>query len=209
MICVIVTLFGMSALLTIGHGFILSGRRSASIPSVRFVLRRNLNRLLCEMDEVKVDENTHQMTVLLQKKDARAIHIKEVYLCAIILVFMLNTKCLSFYAYFLLCVLLHQVLHLQPGDLIRSGIVNVGMTNHATIGRVDDGVEVILGTRDNFYSGVAPCVDLILALPRPSKLEKLLPVISCLGVRRLFVVGANKVDPNYYGWSFTSMQMYL
>lgn len=92
-----------------------------------------------------------------------------------------------------------QILQLQPGDPIRSGVINVGMTNNAKIGQAGDDVQVLLGTQDSFYSGIAPNVDLILAMPRPQKLEKLLPIISCLGVRRIFLVGANKVELDYFG----------
>eukprot|EP01032_Pedospumella_encystans_P021968 gene21968-24906_t len=92
-----------------------------------------------------------------------------------------------------------EVLHLQPGDPIRSAVINMGMTNNATIRNVGDDVEVNLGCGSKFYLGNRPKVDLILALPRPQKLAKLLPIISCLGVRRLYIVGANKVEPAYFG----------
>lgn len=73
------------------------------------------------------------------------------------------------------------------------------MTNNSTIGQVTDDVQVILGSKADLYQGEMPKVDLILALPRPQKLAKLLPIISCLGVRRLYIVGANKVEPAYFG----------
>ncbi len=75
----------------------------------------------------------------------------------------------------------------------------MGMTNNSTIRRVGDDVEVNLGNRSDFYLSDRPRVDLILALPRPQKLAKLLPIISCLGVRRLYIVGANKVESAYFG----------
>lgn len=75
----------------------------------------------------------------------------------------------------------------------------MGMTNKATIRQVGDDVEVLLGSKSDLYQGELPRVDLILALPRPQKLAKLLPIISCLGVRRLYLVGANKVETAYFG----------
>lgn len=73
------------------------------------------------------------------------------------------------------------------------------MTNDAKIGQINDDIEILLGAADSLYAGVAPIVDLILAMPRPQKLEKLLPIISCLGIRRLYLVGANKVEMDYFG----------
>jgi 16S rRNA U1498 N3-methylase RsmE len=42
-------------------------------------------------------------------------------------------------------------------------------------------------------------VDLILAVPRPLRLERILPVVSCIGVGRLVLVGASKVQADYFG----------
>jgi len=56
--------------------FILGGARFSPGSSV---IRRNLNRLLCDQDEVITNEATKEMTVLLKKGDQRAKHIKEVY----------------------------------------------------------------------------------------------------------------------------------
>jgi 16S rRNA U1498 N3-methylase RsmE len=42
-------------------------------------------------------------------------------------------------------------------------------------------------------------VDIILAVPRPLRLERLLPVLSCLGVHRVFLVGAEKVERAFFG----------
>jgi len=75
----------------------------------------------------------------------------------------------------------------------------MGMTNNSKIRQVGDDVEVNLGKKSDFYLNDRPRVDLILALPRPQKLAKLLPIISCLGVRRLYIVGANKVESAYFG----------
>ena len=44
-----------------------------------------------------------------------------------------------------------------------------------------------------------PSIDLILAVPRPLRLERILPIISCMGVNKLFLVGANKVEKDYFG----------
>lgn len=42
-------------------------------------------------------------------------------------------------------------------------------------------------------------MDLLLAIPRPSRLTQLLPVISALGVDRLILLGAERVERAYFG----------
>eukprot|EP01031_Cornospumella_fuschlensis_P031734 gene31734-38355_t len=46
---------------------------------------------------------------------------------------------------------------------------------------------------------VKPKVTLILATPRPLRLERILPIVSCLGVNKLVLVGARKVEKDYFG----------
>ena len=73
------------------------------------------------------------------------------------------------------------------------------MSNAATIEDMIDGITINLGSKENIYTTPAPKIDLLLALPRPQKLEKLLPIISCLGVRNIFLVDACKVEKDYFG----------
>jgi 16S rRNA U1498 N3-methylase RsmE len=46
---------------------------------------------------------------------------------------------------------------------------------------------------------VSPRLDLVLALQAPIRLERMLPHISSLGVRRLIITAANKVERGYWG----------
>lgn len=66
----------------------------------RLMTRRNMNRLLCEVTEVNIDEITQKMTVLLKKEDPRAKHIKEVvyglFLKVCIFGTRLTCRCLNF-----------------------------------------------------------------------------------------------------------------
>ena len=56
-----------------------------------------------------------------------------------------------------------------------------------------------LGPASSLHCNEVPSVDLILACPRPIRLERLLPVIACMGVGRLILVGASKVEKSYWG----------
>lgn len=61
-------------------------------------------------------------------------------------------------------------------------------------------IEVALGGVQELIKVTSrPCIDLILAAPRPLRLERIIPVVSCLGVRRIAIIGANKVEKDYFG----------
>lgn len=60
---------------------------------------------------------------------------------------------------------------------------------------------VDLGASDELLLPVArrPRVDLLLALPRPLRLQRLLPVVAQLGVDNIFLCSAAKVEKDYFG----------
>jgi len=63
-----------------------------------------------------------------------------------------------------------------------------------------NGICIDIGDINNLQKGSTTSpVDLILAVPRPLRLERLLPVISCMGVGRLILVGGDKVEKDYFG----------
>lgn len=74
-------------------------------------------------------------------------------------------------------------------------------------------IEVALGRVDELTKVTSrPCIDLILAAPRPLRLERIIPVASCLGVRRIAIIGAAKVEKDYFGnqrYSITSARLFL
>jgi 16S rRNA U1498 N3-methylase RsmE len=61
-----------------------------------------------------------------------------------------------------------------------------------------------LGDQQNLFRSDRPFIDLILAVPRPQRLLKMFSVISCLGIRRLFLVNASKVEKDYFGMTKSS-----
>ena len=44
-----------------------------------------------------------------------------------------------------------------------------------------------------------PLIDIILAVPRPLRLERLLPVLSMMGVGKIILIDAEKVEKDYFG----------
>jgi RsmE family RNA methyltransferase len=60
-------------------------------------------------------------------------------------------------------------------------------------------LSVSLGVTSSLQCNEIPPVDLLLACPRPVRLERLLPVIACMGIGRLILVGSSKVEKSYWG----------
>ena len=86
-------------------------------------------------------------------------------------------------------------LHAEPGSTFRIGIIN-GL----------QGVAMVTALTETTVSfdvtctepSPAPWYDLILALPRPRSLRRILFQSAAMGVRNIYVVGAQKVEKSYF-----------
>ncbi len=92
---------------------------------------------------------------------------------------------------------LRAVLKSRPGDTIRVGIIN-GLIGAALILQLDQ-----TGARLRLAScRTAPppptAVDLILALPRPLILKRVLAQAAALGVKRIMLINANRVEKSFF-----------
>ena len=86
-------------------------------------------------------------------------------------------------------------LHAQPGSTFRVGVVD-GLQGIATVMDVTD--TAVSFSIDCNESTLPPWYDLILALPRPRSLRRILFQSAAMGVRNIFVVGAKKVEKSYF-----------
>lgn len=94
------------------------------------------------------------------------------------------------------------ILKMKEGDTLRCGISDVGMKDRAMIEVLDESKMTInFGKKEDLIvsDDIIPKVDLVLAVPRPLRFERLLPVISSMGVGNLVMIGANKVPKEYFG----------
>ena len=99
------------------------------------------------------------------------------------------------------------VLRAAVGDFLRLGSLD---GDHARYDRCEllslDPVRVRLG------GAVPPLprsrVDLLLAIPRPKCLRRLWPQFSALGVGRLYLTAAEKVEKSYWGSTFLDPAVY-
>lgn len=95
------------------------------------------------------------------------------------------------------------VLKARPGSILRLGEIGGARYNNAELVAVEEQepgmpvVSVRIGTPTPPLAR-AP-YDLLLAMPRPKCLTRLLPQIAAFGVRRLFLTAAEKVEKSYWG----------
>ncbi len=87
------------------------------------------------------------------------------------------------------------VLGAVPGQVLRAGIVD-GPLAEAEVISVSE-TEVVLELTEGEMP-VRPVRDLLLAMPRPKVLRRLLPQLAAIGVDRLWICGAQRVEPYYF-----------
>jgi 16S rRNA (uracil1498-N3)-methyltransferase len=146
-----------------------------------------LNRVLVEPDECTV-EGDGTLVARLPPKDPRTAH-------------------------------LHTHLKAASGKLVRAGVLDAGATDAARVewerepgapSAADEPAErtppatmrLELGDATELLRAVPeserPRLDLLLAMPRPTALSRMLPMISSMGVANLWITGARRVEKAYW-----------
>lgn len=88
------------------------------------------------------------------------------------------------------------VLHGEVGQILKTGEVN-GSIGTSEIVSIEDGCITVRTTHQK--ESLKPWVDLVLAPPRPRVMKRLLPQLAALGVGRIVLVGAKKVEKDFWG----------
>lgn len=96
-----------------------------------------------------------------------------------------------------------KILNSKPGDSIRAGIINgpAGTGEIVSIREKGSKAEVIIHFTAESRLPEQPPVDLILGLVRPIMLKRILSQVASLGVGRLFLINANRVEKSFFGAS--------
>ncbi|HHO48360.1 MAG TPA: 16S rRNA (uracil(1498)-N(3))-methyltransferase [Desulfobacteraceae bacterium] len=91
---------------------------------------------------------------------------------------------------------IREVLGLRPGDLLRVGMINGKMGS----GRItdSDGGGFVIEVRLTAPPPVLPAMELILALPRPIMLQRILKQATVLGVRSFHLIRSRRVQKSYF-----------
>ena len=92
------------------------------------------------------------------------------------------------------------VLHGEVGQLLKTGEVN-GLIGTSEIVSVENGASRLQVTVRCHHTqkSLQPWVDLVLAPPRPRAMKRLLPQLATMGVGRIILVGAKKVEKDFWG----------
>jgi RsmE family RNA methyltransferase len=88
------------------------------------------------------------------------------------------------------------VLRATPGDRIQAGVVG-GRMGDAEVVALSPGELVLRPALDRDPPSPAP-VSLLLALPRPKILRKVLQAVASMGVKRLVLLGSWRVEKSYW-----------
>jgi 16S rRNA (uracil1498-N3)-methyltransferase len=90
---------------------------------------------------------------------------------------------------------LRRVLKVAVGDTVRAGQIDGPLAEARVEGLDDAAIELSLAFGE---TPPLPDIDLLLALPRPKVLRRLLPQIAALGVRRILLCNASRVERPYF-----------
>ena len=101
------------------------------------------------------------------------------------------------------------VLHGEVGQILKTGVVDgrIGTSEIVEIGGT--AAEPVLRAKvTHDADALPPWVDLVLAPPRPRVMKRLLPQLAALGVGRIFLVGAKKVEKDFWGATLLKPENY-
>jgi RsmE family RNA methyltransferase len=91
---------------------------------------------------------------------------------------------------------IRKVLGLKPGDSLRLGMIN-GRLGHGTV-LSSDAAAVQIAAQLDREPPPAPPVELLLALPRPIMLQRILKQAAAIGVARIHLLRSAKVEKSFF-----------
>jgi len=100
------------------------------------------------------------------------------------------------------------VLHGEVGQTLKTGVID-GPVGTSVITAVETGGESTVEVRcSHGEASLRPWVNLILAPPRPRVMKRLLPQLATLGVGTIMLVGAKKVEKDFWGATLLKSENY-
>ena len=100
------------------------------------------------------------------------------------------------------------VLHGEVGQVIKTGEID-GLIGTSVITDIAASPAPSITVRcTHAEPSPRPWADLILAPPRPRVMKRLLPQLAALGVGRIFLVGAKKVEKDFWGATLLKPENY-
>ena len=100
------------------------------------------------------------------------------------------------------------VLHGEVGQVLKTGEIN-GPIGTGEILSIEQSNNFQIAVRcSHTEKSILPWIDLILAPPRPRVMKRLLPQLATMGVGRIFLVGAKKVEKDFWGATLLKPENY-
>ena len=101
------------------------------------------------------------------------------------------------------------VLHGEVGQILKTGEIDgkIGTSEILSISREPEAVTITAAVSHEALSP-RPWIDLILAPPRPRVMKRLLPQLAAMGVGRIILVGAKKVEKDFWGATLLKAENY-
>ncbi len=102
------------------------------------------------------------------------------------------------------------VLHGEVGQTLKTGEVNgrIGTSEIVGIERMDGGEALVRAKVCHDQESLRPWADIVLAPPRPRVMKRLLPQLAAMGVGRIVLVGAKKVEKDFWGATLLKEENY-
>ena len=97
------------------------------------------------------------------------------------------------------------ILHGEVGQMLKTGVVD-GPIGTGVIERIDGESVTVRCVHDR--AALPPWIDLVLAPPRPRVMKRLLPQLAAMGVGRIVLVGAAKVEKAFWGAQLLKEEVY-
>ena len=103
-----------------------------------------------------------------------------------------------------------EVLHGEIGQVIKTGELDgpIGTSEITAISKDADGSWRIAARVNHGESSLEPWVDIVLAPPRPRVLKRLLPQLAAMGAGKIVLVGAKKVEKDFWGATILKPEIY-
>ncbi len=89
-----------------------------------------------------------------------------------------------------------KILHGEVGQTLKTGEID-GLIGTSEIVAIEKGVVTV--RTNHTEKSLAPWIDLVLAPPRPRVMKRLLPQLATMGVGKIVLVGAKKVEKDFWG----------
>lgn len=97
-----------------------------------------------------------------------------------------------------------KIIKAQPGDMLTTGEIN-GPKGTSRIQHIDAN-SVTFSDISHTHFSPRPQVDLVMALPRPIMLKRVLAQVATFGIDHLFLINSNRVEKSFFSSSKLSQE---